>query len=193
MRIIKNERGFTLIELLIVIVIIGILAGVLVAVINPTQQQNRAKDAAVQATINKIALAVQGYVSAYGSAPFDREIIGSLSNATEFGTTCTNTASPGDAVCAFDIAGVALATAANDATTNACEAQAGIYRPQTTGAVSDCHFVYLRQSVTPADTGFKIGAKSFGKSESMFVYTSTNSKVLENCTNMTNNMAVDTC
>ena len=72
----NNQKGFTLIELLIVIVIIAILAGVLIALINPAQQQNRARDASVIATMNKVALSAQGYISSYGSAPDGANLIG---------------------------------------------------------------------------------------------------------------------
>ncbi len=64
-----NRKGFTLIELLIVIVIIGILVAVLIAVINPRRARDRAKDAGIEATMSKIALSIQGHMSAYGSYP----------------------------------------------------------------------------------------------------------------------------
>jgi|GEM_PF-2372896 len=64
----NKSRGFTLIELLIVISIIGILAAVLIAVINPVAQQNKARDAGLKASLNKIGLAINAYNSAYGTS-----------------------------------------------------------------------------------------------------------------------------
>ena len=54
----NTKKGFTLIELLIVIGIIGILAGVIIAVINPTRMRNRAKDAVIKTTLEKMGLAL---------------------------------------------------------------------------------------------------------------------------------------
>ena len=80
------HKGFTLIELLIVIVIIGILAGILIAVIDPRTQQNRARDANVRSAINKLALHVGSYVSAYGVIPDDIEFQSGLQNSGVAGT-----------------------------------------------------------------------------------------------------------
>jgi len=63
------RRGFTLIELLIVIVILGILAGVVVIVINPTRQQNRAKDAIIKSTLIKISMVLASDFAASNRDP----------------------------------------------------------------------------------------------------------------------------
>ena len=102
-----HYSGFTLIELLIVIVIIGILAGVLIAVINPARQQNRARDANVIATINKVVLSTQGYVAAYGAAPDEVQMFNGLQLATQSGTTCGTT---GAFDCLFTVTGNNLPT-----------------------------------------------------------------------------------
>jgi len=69
-----RRQGFTLIELLIVIAIIGILAAVLIAVINPAKQQNKAKDAVIKSTMEKMVLAINTYYSAYGKYPTCTEL-----------------------------------------------------------------------------------------------------------------------
>ena len=96
----KRQQGFTLIELLIVIVIIGILAGVLIAVIDPQAQQNRARDATVQATINKMALAVGGFRSAYGRSPDGYEFR-SLIQGFVVGVGPANHCTAGNTICHF--------------------------------------------------------------------------------------------
>lgn len=147
-----NQKGFTLIELLIVIVIIGILAGVLIALINPAQQQNRARDANVQATINKIALAAQGYISAYGAAPNGLDLLNSLSNSTaQSTTTCRST----DSSCVFSVSG------------NNLPSTCGPNFYNGTGS-NLCHFRYER--VVGTTTRFRIFAKSFGLANTVFRY-----------------------
>src|SRR3989344_4795097 len=89
------QRGFTLIELLIVVVIIGILAAILVATINPARQQNKARDAGIKASLNKMALSVKSSISAYGNEPDPEAFVKALSGYTIFagcttaGVTCT--------------------------------------------------------------------------------------------------------
>ena len=95
----QNRKGFTLIELLIVIVIIGILVAVLIAVINPARARNRAKDAGIEAAMSKVGLAVQGYMSAYGTYPDCPDLMASIDNEVQVGT---NTTPP----CVFRISGV---------------------------------------------------------------------------------------
>lgn len=151
-----NKKGFTLIELLIVIVIIGILAGVLVAVINPTTQQNRAKDANVKASLGKIALATQGYISAYGKAPFEADFYSGLQNVDyTAGTTtvavadqCTGTSLT--SACLFDVNGASL-----PATCVATLWQGG--------GTSQCFYRYVSATETVGGTQtFTIYGKSYG-------------------------------
>ena len=156
MRKIYSEKGFTLIELLIVIVIIGILAGVLIALIDPAQQQNRARDAGVKAAINKVALATQGYISAYGYAPDGMQFIGSLDNASVH-SACTAT----DSTCAFDVVG-------NPLPEGRCTA-AGWWGT-TVNQGSDCYYYYARDALANDDSRFTLVAQSYGIQDTVFVF-----------------------
>lgn len=159
-----SSKGFTLIELLIVIVIIGILAGVLISVIDPTAQQNRARDANVKAAINKVALATQGYISAYGSAPTEVMFLGSLDNAFDSGDsnapihvgsyTCGNASGYS---CLFSIQGNGLPTTC---------------RPNLWQGIgnSQCFYRYQVANPATAPSDFTIYAKSFGLINTMFRY-----------------------
>ncbi|MBI2620617.1 type II secretion system protein [candidate division WWE3 bacterium] len=154
MQLPKSQRvshGFTLIELLIAIVVIGVLAGVLIALINPTAQRNRAADAGAKATLNKIALSAEGYVSSYGSAPDEVQLIGSLQNVTAFGTTCST---GGAYDCLFDVNGNTLSQ------TCGANGWAG-------SGTGQCYYRYLSSA---SSTGFKVYAKSFGISNAVFMY-----------------------
>ena len=153
----KNQKGFTLIELLIVIVIIGILAGVLIAIIDPAQQQSRARDAGVQATINKVALATQGFVSAYDRTPEGDEFFEAISNVTR---SSAGACAAGAFTCTFDVTGNTLpvtgAAAADDW--------------DGTGA-NPCYYYYLGNLGTGND--FQIYAKSHGITATIFRYDNT--------------------
>jgi prepilin-type N-terminal cleavage/methylation domain-containing protein len=173
----NSASGFTLIELLIVIVIIGILAGVLIGVINPTAQQNKARDASVRATLNKIALATSGYMSAYGRIPMESEFLAGLTNATDSAATCT-TANTAD--CTIEVTGNPLpATCAATGWNGAA------------GSTSQCYYYYCGGDDAPADgalsacvfvlgppaTGtYRIYAKAFG-TNNIFLYRSADSKM----------------
>lgn len=165
-----KERGFTLIELLIVIVIIGILAGVVISIINPARQQNRAKDANVQAALNKAALAIQGYNSAYGTYPDGLNVLQSLTNATAMDA---NTCLPSGDTCAYRFQSGATPIQNLDLPM-LCN---------TTGylaGTAQCYYVYNRLPLAgPTYTSFVIYAKSFG-STGLFRYNSANSKI-ETC------------
>ena len=156
MRSLKSSKGFTLIELLIVIVIIGILAGVLIAVINPATQQNRAQDAGVKAVMNKVALATEGFISAYGEVPNEVQFIAALSNVAEASSSCGNAA---QFDCLYDVSGNALPMT--------CAASGW----NGTGGIQ-CHYRYL----APSGTGtvqFQIFAKSHGIVDTVFRYDNT--------------------
>ncbi len=160
----KNQKGFTLIELLIVIVIIGILAGVLIAIINPAQQQNRAKDAGVQATINKVGLAVEGFISAYGRAPNDVELMGSLQNAADVGASCAGGSAEMPHVCNFTVTGNDLKV--DDGSNSACAASGW----QGAGATA-CAYHYYGEAVGGTDeTHFRLAARSYGIAGTVFLY-----------------------
>lgn len=158
------QQGFTLIELLIVIVIIGILAGVLISVINPSQQSNRAKDAGVQASLNKVALGTEGFVSAYGRSPTGAEFIGGLQNVTAApisGAGCGAT----DEFCMYSVTGNDLPN--GSATTGGCGSNG--YSGTGTG---QCYFRYERLGGATG-VSFNLYGKSFGIADSVFKYTNT--------------------
>jgi len=138
-------NAFTLIELLIVIVIIGILAGVLIAVMDPTKQQNRAKDAVTKASISKLGFTINSYKSGEGNLPTGLVLSSGtgvdavLINST-ISTTCANNTDKLD--CLVKVNGVALPQkcssdlgAASVATTltavDAVECSFGIYSTGT--------------------------------------------------------------
>jgi len=103
-----NQKGFTLIELLIVIVIIGILSGVLISVIDPVRQQNRARNSAVQASLNKAAFAANTARAGLGRLPYDVELLEEMENLSldpQGGSTCTGALTLD---CIFNVAGTKL-------------------------------------------------------------------------------------
>jgi prepilin-type N-terminal cleavage/methylation domain-containing protein len=187
-----DTEGFTLIELLIVIVIIGILAGVLISVIDPAAQQARAKDATLQATMNKVALAIGSYVSAYGRIPDELEIAGSLSGFGEgAGAASCNIAT--EANCIFELSTV------DQPTTCTSSGSWGGSVPAGTAAANQCEFLYCGGAGTDAttvactanvtttpETGYRLVAKAWG-STNTFLYNSGDSKLYlcdsdgENC------------
>jgi prepilin-type N-terminal cleavage/methylation domain-containing protein len=173
--LLTSEKGFTLIELLIVIVIIGILAGVLIAVIDPAAQQSRARDATVQATINKMALAVGGFRSAYGRAPDALEFTGSIDGETVVVGSCLVDLDE----CLFTHTS-ALPMAGHDAACNATNTYVG------DGSATDdtnCEYRYLAiedNATNPGFDNFLIFGKSFGINDGTFVYDSTDS-IIHQC------------
>lgn len=58
------RKAFTLIELLIVIGIVGVISGTVLVVVNPTKQRDKANDAVMLATMEKLSLALE---ASYGS------------------------------------------------------------------------------------------------------------------------------
>lgn len=189
----KSSKGFTLIELLIVIVIIGILAGVLVAVIDPQSQQNRARDANVEATLNKIALAVGGYRSAYGEPPDALQMRGTIEGDTDGAVACA----AGGWNCTFDMTNSQLpgqAAGYNCAQIqNCCSAAPGGHWVGSGAAtdVTPCEYRYERNDLAgtnpnanaPGAGEFKLWAKSYGVNNGVFVYSSQNGGQIDLCTN----------
>jgi len=154
--VIKGQKGFTLIELLIVIVIIGILAGVLIAIIDPAAQQNRARDAGVQAAINKVSLATQGFVSAYGRTPEGDEFINALDNSTAQAGSCLTATD----TCLFAVTGNPLPVLCDPAGNGWDGAGA-----------AQCYYWYVGALGTGGD--FQIYARSFGIVTTTFQYDNT--------------------
>lgn len=159
----ENNKGFTLIELLVVILIIGILAGVLIAVIDPQKQQDRARDAGIKATLNKTALATEGYIAAYGDVPNGAEFLDGLTNATA--TDPTTDCQTSDTDCLFDVT-------SNDLPTATCTAG----YEKGTAAGDDCHYYYVGDATTNT---FQIFAASFGISGSTFMFDSSLGEIVE--------------
>jgi len=154
--VLKNQKGFTLIELLIVIVIIGILAGVLIAIIDPNAQQNRARDAGVQASINKAALAAGGFVSAYGRTPEGDEFYNALSNVSE---SSLGACAAGGDTCTYSVNGNELGLL--------CDAAADDW--DGSGALQ-CWYYY--EGALGAGSDYRICARSYGINLGMFCFLS---------------------
>ncbi len=64
------QEGFTLIELLVVLGILGILAAALLAAINPVEQLNKARDAALENTASEFISATVQYYAAHNTLPW---------------------------------------------------------------------------------------------------------------------------
>ena len=178
-----NQKGFTLIELLIVIVIIGILAGVLISVIDPTSQQNRARDAGIKASINKVVLATEGYISAYGDAPGDIQFFGQFKNNTVSGegtadgsglpgTSCAGTGGVGDDACFFKISGNRLPDTCSLAT-------GGVLWYGEVASGGQCYFYYNRTAAGQ----FAVYAKAAGLADTVFKFenTGSNAGMIQHC------------
>jgi prepilin-type N-terminal cleavage/methylation domain-containing protein len=150
----SSASGFTLIELLLVIVIIGILAGVLIAVIDPQAQQSKARDANVKATMNKVSLATQGYISAYGNSPNDSQFLAGLA-ATASSPNASCAAGGADYTCDFTITG------------NQLPATCGAANGYTGAGAGQCLYRYVG---TAGSGNFTLWAKSFGAGTTVFRY-----------------------
>lgn len=163
----KNQRGFTLVELLIVISIIGILSAVVVSVLNPAQQQNNAKDGTIQAAFNKIILAVEGHISAFGKVPDGQEFMSLISGAEEFGSTCSVAMGGAETTggsCSFQLSGIVL-----DYTCNVENWRGNV--PATTKD-NQCYFRYFSSSSW--DEGrYRIYAKSWANPANVYAYDNT--------------------
>lgn len=162
-----TSAGFTLIELLIVIVIIAILAGLVIGVLNPVQQQNRARDATVQSSITKAALAAKSlYVSAprtTNKMPTLNEFINGVGNVAGGigGTeTCSTSASADNVTatvtCTYALQGINLPSS--------CNATA-LYNGDPATDSTQCRFAYYRTG-----TLMRIAAMGAARPERLFVY-----------------------
>ncbi len=66
-KFLERSKGFTLVELMVVIAIIGILAVVALGIVRGAQQ--RAKDAALQATASNVTTALEAYYAIKSEYP----------------------------------------------------------------------------------------------------------------------------
>lgn len=165
-RVTYDSRGFTLVELLIVIVIIGILAGVVIGVLNPVQQQNRARDGTLRASMSKMALGAKSMSasSTNGAVPTGAEFFATVGGGVAIGavtaaTNCnsdTQTAAAYD--CNFTVTGISLPTD--------CTAAGGGYSGVPGTAVA-CNFNYYHNAVA---TSMRLTTKNFANPRGTIVY-----------------------
>ena len=157
----NSQKGFTLIELLIVIVIIGILAAVLISVLNPVQQQNRARDASVRSSINKMALATKSLASGTttGELPTPAEFVTGVSNVVTATETCSS-AAPGVEDCTIEVNGINLPAD--------CDGTFYMGGGET-GNSTQCRFAFIRD-VSGTTHKFKLGAATFAQPRGVYVY-----------------------
>ncbi len=155
----RYTQGFTLIELLIVIVIIGILTGVMVVIIDPQKQQNKASDATIIASMSKIILSTEGFVSSYGRVPTEYEFISSLHFRVRelFGRECSYVLLP-DYECLFFIDGINIPTT--------CDLT---FWKGSLGDNQLCTFRYIGQ-ITGDPERFRLYVKSMGIVDTLFVF-----------------------
>ncbi len=71
-KFLERSKGFTLVELMVVIAIIGILAVVALGIVRGAQQ--RAKDAALQATTSNLSTALEAYYAAGPSGQYPADL-----------------------------------------------------------------------------------------------------------------------
>jgi prepilin-type N-terminal cleavage/methylation domain-containing protein len=169
----NRKNGFTLIELMIVIVIIGILSGVLIALLNPVATQNKAKDGVTKATMNKLALGAQAYVSANGRVPSGTEFSAEFTNQV-VGVTCTS----GSGSCLFTVTAAPLpATCGANNYSGSSNVQCDFYYCGYGGGDTGTASA-LPASCTTAggNSDFRIYAKAYNTTN-LFMYRSVDSKM----------------
>jgi len=89
----KFQKGFTLVELLVVIALVAILAAIAIVIINPAKLQDRAKDGALKATLDKIGLTASGIAVTNDTQNFPAiaDLAASLGTNTVAGNVITMT------------------------------------------------------------------------------------------------------
>lgn len=75
-KILKKSNGFTLVELLIVIALIAILSVAVLATINPIEQSNKARDAAMKNDAAEVLGAYERYYASQNEYPWDNDNVG---------------------------------------------------------------------------------------------------------------------
>jgi len=125
-----------------------------------------ASDARIQSNINKIALAVTGFASAYGRTPNDIEILGALQFANDSGALSPNNCIGGnnDKLCNLVISGSSLP--------NNC----GSNRWSGNGT-SGCTYHYFGDVGGSTPEHFRISVKAHGTHNSVYVYDSIEGKL----------------
>jgi len=71
-----NKNGFTLVELLIVIALIAILSVAVLATINPIEQSNKARDAAMKNDAAEVLSAYERYYTSQNAYPWNNSGVG---------------------------------------------------------------------------------------------------------------------
>lgn len=166
----SNAQGFTLIELLIVIVLISILSVLVINVIDPEYQMKVAKDAVLVASMNKLILSTEAFVSSYNRVPDEAEFFDYLDqNASELpGGSCSYNLGP-DYECLFSIEGVG--------TPETCDLS------RWTGAdVNDqtCNFRYQGEIMSDSSR-FRIYVKSNGLPNKVLAYDNKEGGIIFEC------------
>ena len=164
-RVTYNSRGFTLVELLIVIVIIGILAGVVIGVLNPVQQQNRARDGTLRASMSKMALAAKSMSasSTNGAVPSGAEFFATVGGGVGVGAVTASSHCSSDTQlataygCNFTVNGISMP--------NDCTAGGGGYSGASGAAA--CFFNYYHNG---GGTSMRLTTKNFANPRATIVY-----------------------
>jgi prepilin-type N-terminal cleavage/methylation domain-containing protein len=162
-----SSGGFTLIELLIVILIIGILAGVLIAIIDPAHQRKVAGDATLRATLSKLSLVSDGFISSYGHVANEASFFGAIDAVkSEHANSCQTGGFP-DYECYFQITSTSAPSFCSDDDWRGSE---------TAGDSNQCYFRYYAGADLPENNGssrdgqYRIYVKSYGLADSIIVY-----------------------
>jgi len=165
-RVTYNSRGFTLVELLIVIVIIGILAGVVIGVLNPVQQQNRARDGTLRASMSKMALAAKSMSasSTNGAVPTGAEFFATVGGGVGIGAVTASSHCSSDTQlatsygCNFTVNGISMPTD--------CTSAGGGYSG-VPGTAAACFFNYYHYANGAA---MRLTTKNFANPRATIVY-----------------------
>jgi prepilin-type N-terminal cleavage/methylation domain-containing protein len=170
----KKEEGFTLIESLVVLVVIGILFFFLIDALNIDALQNKAKNAALQSTLAKIALSVNGFINAYTRVPNETEFLESLtSRSDEFKERCTILGLE-NYECIFRPPSRQLP--------NSCDLSGWRSDKDDT---KPCYMRYYGGSALYSNgidkSNYRLYTKMFGKDNAFYVYDSTSSGLLYKC------------